>query len=136
LRKDFLKNGLSIQERIKHTLVNQGGEIMAWTADTIDHIYELYGQHIQQLRSDVITANRLLGSSKPEKTALRCLTRAEFESLLNQPTDDPQIRHLWLRRIIRGHEQEFPDLGIDSREIVEFTPLIEFPKQIHRKTGT
>ncbi|MCC6124304.1 MAG: hypothetical protein IT426_05040 [Pirellulales bacterium] len=109
---------------------------MAWTAGTLNRIYELYSQHIQQLRSDVITANRLLGSSKPDKTALRCLSRMEFETLLRQPADDPTIRDKWLRRIIRGHEHEFPEFGIDSREIVNIASFIKSHKPMQRKTGT
>jgi hypothetical protein len=109
---------------------------MAWTAGTINRIYELYGQHIQRMRTDVITANRLLGSSNPEKTALRCLTRVEFEAKFQHPTDDAEIRDKWLRRIIRGHEHEFPEFAIDTREILNITSFVKPHKPMPRKTGT
>jgi hypothetical protein len=111
---------------------------MAWTAETIDRIYELYGQHIHQLHVEVTSVNRSLGSSKPEKTALKCLTRAEFETLLKGSTDDPEVTCLWVRRIIRGHEHEFPELveENDSSHTLELNPLVGLPKQCRRKTGT
>jgi hypothetical protein len=83
---------------------------MEWTAERVSRLYELYERHIDRLRTDVVKANRSLGSTEPEKTNLEILNRAEFEALLRRPTDDPEVTRLWVRRIIRGHEQEFPEL--------------------------
>jgi hypothetical protein len=83
---------------------------MQWTADDICRLYELYERHVERLRLDVVEANRSLGSPEPEKTHLDVLTQAQFEALLNGPTDDPEMTQRWVRRIIRGHEDEFPEL--------------------------
>ncbi len=83
---------------------------MEWTANQMTRLYELYRQHIERLRADVTETNRSLGSSNPEKTGVPDLSRAEFESLLKNASRDPEARRLWIRRIIRGHEQEFPEL--------------------------
>jgi hypothetical protein len=80
---------------------------MEWTARRMDRLYQLYQRHIDRLRKDVIQANRSLGSSQPERTHLDHLSRSEFETLLQQPTDDPDVTRLWVRRIVRGHEHEF-----------------------------
>lgn len=111
---------------------------MAWTAETIDRIYELYGQHIHQLHLEVTSVNRSLGSTNPEKTALKCLPRAEFEALLKGSTDDPEVTRLWVQRIIQGHEHEFPELvrENDSRHTMDLNTLVGLPKRCHRKTGT
>lgn len=87
---------------------------MQWTTETIGRLYEYYGQHIDQLRSDVVVTNRGLGSPNPDKTKLENLTRKEFESLLQEPNNDPKVIQMWLRRIIRGHEHEFPELRLVS----------------------
>jgi len=83
---------------------------MDWTTDEMDRLYGLYERHIDRLRADVAEANRSLGSLKPEHTGLACVTRAEFESLLGRPEGDPEVIRLWVRRIIRGHEHDFPRL--------------------------
>ena len=84
---------------------------MEWTATTIDRLHARYERYIDQLRADVIEINRSLGSPTPEKTGLKPLTRAEFESLLTRPSDDPEMTRLWIWRIIYGHEDEFPELA-------------------------
>jgi len=89
---------------------------MHWTAEYVNRLYELYQRHIGRLRKDVVEANRSLGSTEPEKTNLEVLTHAQFEAVLKEPTDDPQVTRLWVRRIIRGHEHEFPQLGCESAE--------------------
>ena len=83
---------------------------MEWTAKSLDRLYELYQQHIERLRADVIKSNGSLGSSKPEHTALKCSSRDEFEARLKRQTDDPEVVQLWIRRIVRGHEDEFAQL--------------------------
>lgn len=83
---------------------------MEWTGKRIGRLFELYERHFEQLRSDVIATNRSLGSLSPERTWLEPLTRNQFEALLADQTADPEITRLWVRRIIRGHEKEFPEL--------------------------
>ncbi len=109
---------------------------MEWTVETIDRLHDLHGQHIDRLRADLIAANRRHGSPTPAKTALRHLTRAEFEAILRQPTDDLEVVRLWIQRIIRGHESEFPELegATASSHAVGRRPLLS--KQRCRKTGT
>lgn len=85
---------------------------MEWTGKHMDRLYELYERHIDGLRTDVIQANRSLGSSQPERTDLNHLSRSEFETLVQQPTDDPEVAQSWVRRILRGHEHEFPELDL------------------------
>ena len=51
---------------------------MKWTVETVNRLHELHGHYIDRLRADMIAANRLLGSSTPERTGLTHLTRAEF----------------------------------------------------------
>jgi hypothetical protein len=80
-----------------------------WTAEAVARLYELHKRYVGSLRRDVLQVNRSLGSSSPAKTALVSLTRAQFESLLKGPSDDPEGVGLWLRRIIRGNEGEFPE---------------------------
>ena len=89
---------------------------MQWSAERISRLYELYERHIDRLKKDVVEANRLLGLTQPEKTDLKILTVAEFEALLNEPSDDPEVTRLWVHRIIRGHEDEFPELICESAE--------------------
>jgi len=83
--------------------------MMEWTAETIARLYELHKRYVDCLRRDVIEVNRSLGSSNPAKTDLVNLTRAQFEALLMAPGDDPENVRLWVRRIIRGKEREFPE---------------------------
>ena len=85
---------------------------MDWSRANMDRLYELYEQHFHELRSFVISANRSHGSSQPEKTWMVLISRDEFERLLRSPTDEPEIANRWLRRIIRGHEHEFPNLQV------------------------
>jgi hypothetical protein len=97
---------------------------MEWTTEEMDRLYGLYERHVDRLRTDVVRANRSLGSSQPERTALGRVSRSEFEALLRQPTDDPEVARLWVRRILRGHEHEFPERHSGASD----TP--------HRRTGT
>ena len=83
---------------------------MDWPIDDRDRLFDLYGKHIDRLLSDVAKANRRLGSRNPDKTHLRRLSRSEFEALLRKPAHDIGLTRLWLRRIIRGREREFPRL--------------------------
>jgi hypothetical protein len=83
---------------------------MQWTAETIRRLYELYERHDDSLRRDVAAANRSLGSPNPERTKLEQLTPAQFEAILTDPACDREAVSLWLRRIVRGHEHEFPAL--------------------------
>lgn len=79
---------------------------MEGTTGEIDRLYELYGQYFDRLVSEVVLANRSLGSSHPERTGLKRLNRAEFEELLKDGYDD--VVRQWIRGIVRGHEHEFP----------------------------
>ena len=78
----------------------------------LDRLYELYQQHFAQLRADVIETNRSLGSTQPEKTWMELLSRAEFAALITAPTDEPDVVRRWVRRLIHGHEHEFPGLRV------------------------
>lgn len=84
---------------------------MDWSPREMDRLYELYQQHFHSLRSEVVAANRAHRSSQPEKTWMELLTRDEFERLLNNPAE-PEVAESWVRRIIRGHEDEFPSLRV------------------------
>jgi hypothetical protein len=106
---------------------------MKWTAEQLDRLYELYQQHIERLRADVIKSNRSLGSRNPEKTALKCSSREEFAARVTRETDDPEVVQLWIRRIIRGHEHEFPALAAVTR--LRVTPDDAQGKR-PRRTGT
>jgi len=87
---------------------------MHWIARHLDRLYQLYRRHVDRLRVDVVQANRSLGSSHPQRTQLEHLSRSEFETLLQQPADDLNVAQLWVRRIIKGHEHEFPELDFAS----------------------
>jgi len=87
---------------------------MQWTAENANRLYGLYERYVDRLRADVIRANRSPGSSRPERIGLEPLPRAEFDALLDHPAADPEAVRLWVRRIIRGHEREFPFLRVDS----------------------
>jgi hypothetical protein len=78
----------------------------------MDRLYELYEQHFNQLRADVIQANRSLGSRQPEKTWMEELNVTDFKTLITAPIDDPEVVRRWVRCIIRGHEHEFPKLQV------------------------
>ncbi|NLF67842.1 MAG: hypothetical protein GX575_02180 [Candidatus Anammoximicrobium sp.] len=78
----------------------------------MDRLYELYQGHFRELRADVIAVNRSLGSTWPEKTWMELLSRTDFERLITAPTDDPKVIQRWVRRLIRGHEHEFPELQV------------------------
>ena len=78
----------------------------------MDRLYELYQQHFGQLRAEVIKVNRSLGSTQPEKTWMALLSRREFEALVASPTEEPEVVQRWMRRLIRGHEREFPELRV------------------------
>ena len=84
---------------------------MDWSPREMDRLYELYQQHFYEVRSAVISANRRHGASEPEKTWMELISREEFERLLKDP-DEPEVAERWLRRIIRGHESEFPNLQV------------------------
>ena len=83
---------------------------MDWSQFDMDRLYELYQQHFDRLREDVIEVNRSMGSSSPEKTWMDLLSRIEFEQHITAQIDEPEIIHRWIRRIIRGYEHEFPAL--------------------------
>jgi hypothetical protein len=88
---------------------------MEWTAESMTRLYKLYQQHVAKLRKDVVEANRWLGSSKPHRVKLKQLTKREFEELLKEPSADVEATRLWLKRIIRGHEEQFPALDHSAR---------------------
>lgn len=110
---------------------------MEWTAATLDRLHELHGQYLDRLLADISAVNRLLGSRNPGKTGLKYLTRDEFEALLTQPVDDPEVTRLWIRRIIRGHECEFPQLD-DATNLpaLRGEPRTAVSESHRRKTGT
>jgi hypothetical protein len=85
---------------------------MDWSQFDMERVYELYEQHFEQLRADVIQANRSLGSVQPRRTWMELLTRAEFETLITARIDEPEITQRWVRCIVRGHEHEFPGLRV------------------------
>lgn len=78
----------------------------------MDRLYELYRVHYTRLRADVSGVNRSLGSTQPTKTWMQLLNRSEFESLVAAPSDEPEVVERMIRRIVRGHEQEFPGLRV------------------------
>lgn len=84
---------------------------MDWSPREMERLYELYQKHFGDLRSVVIAANRVHGSSQPEKTWMELISRDEFERLLNNP-EEPELAERWVRRIVRGHEHEFPTLRV------------------------
>ncbi len=85
-----------------------------WNSASVRRLYELYLQHDRRLRGKVAATNRSLGSPHPNKIKLDRLTQTEFEAILRDPKADPETNRLWVRRIIRGHEQEFPTLRAAS----------------------
>ena len=106
---------------------------MEWTAEQLDRLYELYQQHIERLRADVIKSNRSLGSRNPEKTALKCLGRHEFQTIIKQRSEESEVVQLWIRRIVRGHEREFPQLS--AFDLLS-TALPANRQKRRRKTGS
>ena len=82
--------------------------MIEWTPESIQRLFELYERHFDCLRQDVAAANLSLGSSNPKKIHLERLTRTQFEAVLTDPTNDQEAIQLWVRRIIRRHENEFP----------------------------
>lgn len=106
---------------------------MEWTAERLDRLYELYQRHVERLRADVIKSNRSLGSSNPEKTALKCMSQIEFNALIKRRSDDSEVVRLWIRRIIRDQEHEFPQLAsVDESPV---TPQDAQQKR-RRRTGS
>lgn len=83
---------------------------MEWTSEIIGRLHDLHKRYVECLRSDVVSTNRSLGSLRPDSTKLAPLSPAEFESVLMSPESDPEVVHLWVHRIIRGHERDFPEL--------------------------
>ena len=83
---------------------------MEWTTELLDRLYPCYEEYYKRLRAGIVAANRSLGSPHPERVKLQCLTRTEFEELLRGEPFDAEVRRLWVRRILRGHETEFPEL--------------------------
>jgi hypothetical protein len=83
---------------------------MEWSEELIGRLFELHKQQFEQLRKDVISTNQSLGSQRPEKTWLIPLTRKQFHALLVDPAADSEAMGLWIRRIVRGREREFPEL--------------------------
>jgi hypothetical protein len=84
--------------------------MLEWNAEAIAKLYQLHKRYVAALRRDVIEVNRSLGSSNPTKSDLVCLTRAQFESLVKGHGSDSENVQLWIRRMIRGNEHEFPEL--------------------------
>ena len=82
--------------------------MIEWTPTSIEHLFEFYEQYFDRLLRNVAKTNVSLGSSNPKATRLERLTRAQFEAALTDPTGDKEAIELWLRRIIRGHENAFP----------------------------
>jgi hypothetical protein len=78
----------------------------------MDRLYELYTIHFVQLRADISVVNRSLGSLHPEKTWMQMLERTEFDALVSAPSEEPDIINRLIRRIVRGHEEEFPELRV------------------------
>ena len=89
-------------------------------------------------KADVAAVNRSLGSAKPDETSLEPLSRSDFEVFLKQPTDDPEAVRLWVRRIIRGHEREFPGLTVadNSVSVTDEDPHDSQTQPTRRRTGT
>jgi len=85
---------------------------MDWSSTDLDRLYELYKNHFHQLRASVISANKTLGSGNPEKTRMQLMTKMEFERILTSKTDEPEVAVRWVKRIISGHEHEFPNLRV------------------------
>ena len=82
-----------------------------WTPAHFDRFYELYLQYIARLKADVIDSNRSMGSKTPEKTKIGPETKEKVDrQLRNVSTDDPEVAILWVRRVVRGFEKEFPPL--------------------------
>jgi hypothetical protein len=84
---------------------------MDWSPREMERLYELYEQHFHDLRSVVTSANHTHGSSEPGKTWMELISREEFERLVKNP-DESEVAKRWVRRIIRGHECEFPSLQV------------------------
>lgn len=85
---------------------------MDGTTIDMDRLYELYKIHFAQLRTDVTEVNRSFGSMNPEKTWMQMLERFEFDALFSAPLEEPDVLERLIRRIVRGHEQEFPELRV------------------------
>lgn len=85
---------------------------MDWSKLDMERLYELYEIFFLQLRSNVVSVNRNLGASKPEKTLMKKLSRSDFEKHLKNPNADPGVKKRWVCRIIRGHENEFQTIQV------------------------
>ena len=85
---------------------------MDWSQLDMDRLFELYVHNFHQLRSNVISVNRTLGSITPEKTLMEQLSRSDFEKHLKNPHADPGVVRRWVCRIIRGHENKFPMMQV------------------------
>ena len=83
---------------------------MEWTEEAIARLYRLHTRMIDSLREDVAGVNRSLGSLNATEDKLPRLTLAEFSAMLRRGDEEPEIVQLWVRRIARGHEEEFPEL--------------------------
>ncbi len=77
-----------------------------------DRLYDLYTLYHARLRADVVRVNRSLGSATPEKTAFEMPYRPTFDSLVDTSSNEPEVVHRFILRIVRGHEQEFPELRV------------------------
>jgi hypothetical protein len=78
-----------------------------WTPKSMERLYELYEQHFEHLHQIAEVTNLSLGSPNPNSTRLERLTRSQFEAVCNGATSDRKVIELWIRRIIRDHENEF-----------------------------
>ena len=83
-----------------------------WSPEAIDRLFALYQRHLAALKRDrdVAAIDRDFGSLEPHQSDLSDLTRSEFEALLVDPRRDQEIVNLWVQRIVRGHEEDFPML--------------------------
>jgi hypothetical protein len=43
---------------------------------------------------------------------MELLSRTGFEALITGRTDEPEVSRRWVRRLIRGHELEVPELRV------------------------
>lgn len=100
--------GLPIIDSLAHTWPEKGcTQMIEWTPESIDRLFELYQRHFDRLQKDVGAVNLSLGAPGSKKGRLERLTRAQFEALLKDETKDQEAIELWVRRISRDHENDF-----------------------------
>lgn len=106
---------------------------MEWIGKRMDRLFELYEQYVERLQSDAVAVNRSLGSSHPRRTWLKPLTRRQFEAFLTDEPAEYEVRRLWMLRIVRGHEQEFPELRATTAPSTSQSPGRQSPLGSHRR---